>query len=110
MDQDRSTMLAAMYQNTEPVNSHAPTINPTATRSRRIRVGAVEYEVPSLEYVQRLEQAMHRQDQMLRQQRILLDRVTALLTKSRTSQQGHSRAMDDLRREMTKKITLRDYS
>lgn len=106
---DRSTMLATMYQTDAEATSSSVPLNPQM-RTRKIRVGAVEYEVPSVDYMNRLEQAIQRQAQELQQQRKLLDRVTALVTNARSSQHGYGRAMAELRQEMNKKITLRDFS
>jgi hypothetical protein len=114
MEINRAAILSAMYQDDDDDVAE----NPDTRRSpmglaghvRRIRVGAVEYEVPSVEYVQQLEHMVAQQVQTVLQQRRLIDRMASMLMKTRNSQAGHSRAMDELRRELAKKITQRDFT
>ena len=114
MDLDRAAVVSAMYQTDDDDETASPDSRALVTgrtgHTRRIRVGAVEYEVPSVEYVQQLEQMVAQQVQTVLQQRRLIDRMASMLLKTRHSQVGHMRAMDDLRRELAKKITMRDFS
>jgi hypothetical protein len=75
---DREQLLAAMYNDPDPVAKATP-IEQTGLRSRKIRVGIVEYEVPTVEYVQQLERLVTQQADLLTQHRRTIDRVTAML-------------------------------
>lgn len=112
MDIDHAAVVSAMYQtddDDEASSENRVLVNARTGHTRRIRVGAVEYEVPSVEYVQQLEQMVAQQVQTVLQQRRLIDRIASMLLKTRHSQVGHMRAMDELRRELAKKITMRDF-
>lgn len=110
MDSDRSTLLATMYQDDGPPSSAHPPIN-TSNRSRRIRVGTVEYEVPSVEYVQQLEHVILQQGRVIEQHQRLIDRLIGLSSKSRQAQKNSMREMVDLRRAMSTKLSVEhDFS
>jgi hypothetical protein len=106
---DRSAVLAAMYQEDDPaaITDLKPNTN-MSHRSRKIRVGAIVYDVPTIEYVQQLENMMLHQTQTVERLQRVIDRLTAMLSKSRNNQQGQTRQLDDLRRELGKKITRRE--
>jgi TolA-binding protein len=57
MTPDRNSILATMYQTD---TDDTPDTPPTSNRTRKIRVGIIEYEVPTIEYVQQLEQQVVR--------------------------------------------------
>jgi hypothetical protein len=112
MELDRAAVLSAMYQDDDDDETDDTQRTPMGLGGhiRRIRVGAVEYEVPSVEYVQQLEHMVAQQVQTMLQQRRLIDRMASMLLRTRHSQQTHLHAMEDLRRELAKKITQRDFT
>src|SRR5262245_32549881 len=65
---DRNDLLATMYQDDESTAAPVP-IDQGDQRSRKIRVGIIEYEVPTMAYVRHLEQIITQQAQMLTQHR-----------------------------------------
>lgn len=85
MEEDKTALLAAMYQDDDDQPSDTPVDQPGFNRSRKIRIGIVEYEVPTVEYVTRLEQVVMRQQHMIDQQRRLLARVQSSLSATRNA-------------------------
>lgn len=73
---DKDDLLAAMYTIDDKPSQPVEQSNP---RSRKIRVGIIEYEVPSMAYVQHLEQIVMQQANELARQQRALDRISALL-------------------------------
>src|SRR3954467_5337350 len=98
-DNDRAAILSTMYQAEDEPDERAPTSTKAAVaqaginRSRRIRVGAIEYEVPSIEYVRQLEQSLLQYSQMVSQQRRVLDRLLKIMKSQRTTQQSTAREL-----------------
>jgi hypothetical protein len=99
----RAARLAAMYLDDEPAMAARQPVVAFASRSRKIRVGAIEYEVPTLAYVEQLEQTLARQRQSVEQFQVLIERLVTSLMRARTSQTKFERELLDLRRELGKK-------
>jgi len=100
-----SELLAAMYQ-VEDDDHTGAMIPPQDLRSRRIRVGIVEYEVPTVEYVQHLERLILRQADLLEQQRRMLERLAGNMHSTRDYIRRQAGGVTDLRSE----VTRRDFS
>lgn len=95
---DREDLLAAMYNDDEPINP--PALRQTDLRSRKIRVGVVEYEVPTVEYVRQLEQLLIQQSNLLDQQRRTVDRLTAMLYGTRSFVRRQTGSLSNLNHEL----------
>jgi hypothetical protein len=70
-------------------------------RTRKIRVGIVEYEVPTMEWVRHLEQQLQQQADLLDQQRRSLDRLDALLRGTRNFVRRQTDAVSHLQNRRT---------
>jgi len=93
-------LLAAMYdQDAEK----AIAIQPRDPRIRRIRVGIVEYEVPTLEYVRQLEQLILRQADTLEQQRRAIERLTTSMHGTRSFVRHQTNHLSDIRAELQRR-------
>lgn len=101
---ERQHMLRTMYLDDEKpaATGRMPSIE--TARSRKIRVGAIEYEVPSLEYVSRLERIVAQQGRMLEQQRRMLNRLINRMTAARGVINRHDQHLHEVRQELDKKI------
>jgi hypothetical protein len=66
-----------MYTDDEPTK--AVPIEQSGLRSRKIHVGAIEYEVPTVDYVHHLEQSVMQQAKMIDQMRREIARMNVLL-------------------------------
>lgn len=95
-----SDLLHAMYgpedgdDPTKP-KRELPTAPPAANqRTRRVIVGGVSYEVPTVEYVKRLEDAVTKQDQAIRR---LVREVIALRQALRKT--ATTADLDEIRRD-----------
>jgi len=100
-----SELLAAMYHVDDDEHPGAM-IQPQDMRSRRIRVGIIEYEVPTVEYVQHLERLILRQAGLLEQQRRMLERLAGSMHGTRDFIRRQAGGVADLRGE----VTRREYS
>jgi hypothetical protein len=98
---NREDLLAAMYDDDAP---DMPTIPIDNGISRRIRVGVIEYEVPTVDYVRRLEQIILQQAQTLEQQRRTINRIEGMLMGTRNYLRRHGDALSDLRYDMARKV------
>lgn len=108
---DRGTILSTMYQDdTDDGATETRPLTSFSGRTRRIRVGAIEYEVPTIEYTQQLEQTLARLARTIDQQQRMIERVVTTLSKAHHSQLSQAREMEDLRRDMSRKINQRDLS
>jgi len=111
MELDRAAILAAMYQDTDSDTTHVSSpvlgIPSKSQLIRRVRVGAIEYELPSVEYVQHLEKLISQQAEIVAQQRRMIDRLTVALNRTRTAQQLHRLSLDSMQRDLDNKVTLR---
>jgi hypothetical protein len=112
MELDRAAILSAMYQDTDPNDAETSgtiiTASPGRTLlTRRVRVGAIEYELPSVEYVQHLEKLITQQTEIVAQQRRMIDRLSVALNRTRTAQQLHRLNLDSMQRDLNNKVTLR---
>ena len=105
-NEDRAAVLSAMYQDDgdHPTRSTTRIADASVGRSRKIRVGIVEYEVPTPEYVQSLERLLQRQAVELAEQRQLITRLTAAVSQARHSYRSNAHALDAIRGELDKKI------
>jgi hypothetical protein len=99
---DRNELLATMYQEDETDEAAQVSIEQGHQRSRKIRVGIIEYEVPTMEYMRHLEQIIMQQAQILAQQRRLITRIENGVHNTRSFVQ---RQANVLMRELTPKPT-----
>lgn len=101
---ERDALLALMYDD----DTSPETIVPERTnlRTRVIRVGPIAYEVPTVEYLQMLEQLVQRQQDTLDQQRRAIDRLQVMLQNTRNFVRRQSSTVGDLRHEITRKETV----
>ena len=72
---DRNELLATMYHDDEADGTARVPIEQGHQRSRKIRVGIIEYEVPTMDALRHLEHTIAQQAQMLAQQRRLIARI-----------------------------------
>jgi hypothetical protein len=98
---DRDDLLALMYDDETPTETVAP--ERSNVRTRHIRVGPIGYEVPTVEYVQMLEQLVQRQQEMLDQHRRAIDRLQVMLQGTRRFVRSQSTTLGDLRHEITRR-------
>lgn len=100
---DRDDLLALMYDDEEPSKPVVP--DRTNLRTRHIRVGPIAYEVPTVEYVQMLEQLIQRQREMLDQHERVIGRLQTMVQGTRQFVRSQSSTLADLRSEIIRKET-----
>jgi hypothetical protein len=79
MNDERAALLGAMYQQPVAAKRNGKTAAAIGGKSRRIRVGIIEYEVPTVEAVAHLEQIVAQQANEIAQQKRLLARLLSSL-------------------------------
>ena len=100
--------LDSMYQ-TEEAPLEATPVDPAGfNHSRKIRVGIIEYEVPTLEYVARLEQLLARQQATIDRLSRTLSRFHGMLLATRNATRKQAAAINEVAVELTTKVTLYD--
>lgn len=105
---DHDDLMAAMYSDDETQPPTSKPIEPTNARTRKIRVGIVEYEVPTKEYIQHLEQLLMRQAQTIEQMQREMTRLRVELHGTRNFLHRQHDNLIDMRRELTtRRIDLR---
>jgi hypothetical protein len=107
---DNSSLLSAMYQDddTEPQTKPTPTQPSGSGRTRKVRVGVVEYELPTVGYVTRLEQMLLRQQHTLDMQQRAITRLQNSLVSASNLIRRHGNATADLREELSHKVDSLD--
>jgi hypothetical protein len=111
-DYDRAELLSAMYQDDEVENkaSDVSPIDPTGfNRTRRIRVGIVEYQVPTVEYVSRLEQLIAQQARTIEQQKRSIERLEGFVLSTRNFIRRQTSRIQEIQTDLESKVDLREY-
>ena len=112
--EDRDKILSLMY-NDEPesdetvAGSEEKLVVSTYSRTKKVRVGAIEYEVPSVEYVARLESLLLRQGALLEKQRREIERLEQFMVGTRNFIRRQTSKIADLQEGLDNKIDSRDY-
>lgn len=112
-DYHRDDLLAAMYQDDGQEQKTKPDVHIEQqgfSRTRKIRVGIVEYEVPTVEYVQRLEQQLAQQHKMIEHQKHLIDRLHGYLTSTRNFLRRQTIHLDKMNEDIQNKVDLREFT
>lgn len=99
------TLLAAMYDPDSEDTDNAP-VEPHDSRTRKIRVGIIEYEVPTVEYVMRLEQIIARQQATLDRQHRTIARLQVMLAGLRRVMRSQAHAMNEVYDELDSKLSI----
>lgn len=106
-DPRKAALLAAMYDtDDDEAPSVAPVEPAAAARTRKIRVGIVEYEVPTVEYVTRLEQMLAQQQATIERQHRTLVRMQVAMAILRRAVRGQSTAMREVYNELDTKLSI----
>ena len=109
-DFDRNELLAAMYYDDGEEEKNAVEIEPSGfNRIRKIRVGIVEYEVPSVEYVNRIEQMLAKQARLIEHQRHQIERLQGYMLSTRNFLRRQSSNLVQMQEDIQNKMDLREY-
>jgi hypothetical protein len=111
MEYTQDDLITAMYQNDEP-----ETTSPEQThieqsgfaRTRNIWVGAIKYEVPTMEYLGRLEQMIAAQARIISGQSRELTRLNHFMVATRNFIRRQTNHITELRTGLDQKIDQRD--
>lgn len=110
-DYDRDALLSAMYDTEEePEKKDNVQIDPTGfQKSRIVRVGPISYELPTLDYVNRLEQLIVRQGQLIERQRRQLERLQGAAIGTRNFIRRQTGRLQDMQNDLDSKVDYREY-
>lgn len=110
MDYDQEDLITAMYQDDEQEATAAPVVvNPSGfRRTREIRVGAVRYELPSVEYVASLEQTIKAQAKLIDTQRTELQRLNNFMLSTRNFIRRQTAHIGEMQNSLDHKIDSRE--
>jgi len=116
MDDDRAALLAAMYDDDTEETSDQNTEQKTeadllsAKRSRRIVMGAVAFDVPTVEYVALLEARVAQQERVIINHARNLKRLEILLSALRNVVRRNVNTLGDVSRDLDNKLDRRELS
>ncbi len=112
MDYDRDELLAAMYNSDEPEKqtTKEPDEGIGFSRTRKIKVGIIEYEVPTVEYVNRLELMVMQQARVIETQRRQMERIKGSIMTTRNFIRRQTGRIADMQMELEGKVDYREYS
>lgn len=104
---DHDDLLAAMYADDETPQPTNKPVEAGNARTRKIHVGVVQYEVPTKEYMQYLEQLVMRQAQTIEQMQREMTRLRTDMHGTRNFLVKQNNNLADVRRELaTRRIDL----
>lgn len=110
---DKNELLAAMYNDDgdTPVTttSKEPASISGFSRTRKIKVGIIEYEVPTVEYVNRLEQMINQQALLLDQQKQQIERLKGFVTSTRSFIRRQTNRLVEIQTDLDGKLDYREY-
>lgn len=105
---DHDDLMAAMYSDDDDAQPSSKPIDPGNLRTRKIRVGIVEYEVPTPDYVRHLEQLVLQQAHNMQLMQREMARLRVELHGTRHFVNRQSDNIADLRRDLTsRRVDLR---
>jgi hypothetical protein len=105
MDEERDDLIASMYQSDDAETQQATQIEPSGfNRTRKIRVGIIEYEVPTIEYVHRLEILIASQGKMIERQKHMIDDLRGSVVSTRNFLRRQTSNMVEMREDLNQKI------
>ena len=106
---DRDEIYAAMYGKMEPEKKKDVHIDPTGfNRTRKIMVGAIPYEVPTVAYVARLEQIVARQAMMIRRLEQEMNTMQKFVNGTRKFMKGQTKHINEMQHDLDNKIDARE--
>jgi hypothetical protein len=96
--QDRDDLLASMYDTDTPTKQREqpPADANGMRRSRRLAIGAISYEIPTVEHLAMLERRLGQQAQQIADQGHYLKRLEAMLALLRTAVRRQGGVVSDI--------------
>ena len=108
-DYDRDELLAAMYQDDDAEPKKEIHIDPTGfNRTRKIHVGAIVYEVPTIDYVTRLEQMLTKQAKIIDQLRQHVSKLERFVSGTKKFIKGQTRHITEIKHDLDNKLDIRE--
>lgn len=107
---DRDAVYAAMYGKMEPEKkTDVHIVDPAGfNRTRKIIVGAIPYEVPTVAYVARLEQIVMRQNILIRRLEQEMNAMQKFVNGTRKFIKGQTKHINEIQHELDNKIDARE--
>lgn len=106
MDYDQDDLIAAMYQDdTEEIETEPKHVDPSGfRRSKDIHIGIVKYEVPTVEYVMRLEQIVMQQARIIEMQKHEISRLSNFMVSTRNFIRRQTLHLSEMQNNLDNKI------
>jgi hypothetical protein len=93
---NREDLIPVMYTDDDDEPTKAIPLEQSGLRSRKIRVGAIDYEVPTVDYVRHLEQSVMQQAKTIDYMRREITRMNALLHGTRNFVRRQTDTISDM--------------
>src|ERR1035437_484368 len=108
-DDERSELRALLYSEDNAPKKKDIHIDPSGfNRSRNIHVEAIKYEVPTVEYVSRLEQMVTNQARLINQLQQAVNKLQRFMGGTRKFIKNQSRHITDMQHDIDQKIDSRE--
>lgn len=107
-EDDRHALLAALYGE-EPEKKKNVHIEPTGfSKTRKVYVGAISYELPTVDYVTRLEMMVTNQAKLINQMQQSISKLENMANKTRKFIRGQTGRITEMQHELDQKIDIRE--
>lgn len=108
-EDERQQLLAALYGEDNAPTKKEVHIDPSGfNRIKKIRFGAITYDVPSMEYVLRLEQLVSNQAQKITRMEHALNKLERMINGTRKFIKSQSKHINEMQIDLDQKIDIRE--
>lgn len=112
MDNDKDALLSAMYNSSDDeideLSSKPDTRFDSLGKTKIVHVGAIKYELPSVEYVNKLEQMIVRQNNQIIELQRNMEKLQKNIIATKSIAKRHISSINEMQSELDKKVNLRD--
>lgn len=113
MDNDEKNMLlSAMYNSDDDDEDELSTQPRTSVdsfgKTKIVHVGAIKYELPSIEYVNKLEQMLVQQNTKISELQRNIEKLQKIITATKSLTRRHVSNINEIHSELDRKINSRD--
>lgn len=109
-EEERTALLAAMYDPEEEKTDKKTLqpLEPTGKKSRRVVMGAVKYDVPTVEYVEQLEKRVIELERRIQIQDRISRKFDMMISRLTQALRNHGSVVNEISHSLDNKIDRRD--
>jgi hypothetical protein len=108
-EDERQELLAALYGEDNAPTKKEVYIDPSGfNRIKKIKFGAITYDVPSMEYVIRLEQLVSNQSQKINRMEQAISKLERMVNGTRKFIKSQTKHINEIQHDLDQKIDIRE--